>query len=348
MSRRRTVVKISGCGQKDYVSFKIEERDRLTTFNATFLSRQTTSSRAQKVGPKLRGSTLGFTGGGVGGDGKRKEEIGDLIRLHSHFDLFLPAATASASCQCTIGSNWPLPQESLQILAVVSECAYTFHPLAMPVVSSTTPRLGDSGGNYFVKTRVSHRDAPSYLPCSANCNIQLVVGDSTRTRQFLSILIIDDLWLLLLLSELIFHSADLKRMSRGGQSATTRVYGWAVSVAQKKRARLWAPVIEANLNERILFLMLVLSTRVYDKPRRTTERPKNTLQLLDLFRYQLHQNYSLRGWGNQTNLRSDLAVALWTITANGGTEGGNEKIAVLSNFRFSRPIHSYLHEFCTD
>jgi hypothetical protein len=33
-SRRRTIVKISGCAQKDYytVSFKVEERDRLITF----------------------------------------------------------------------------------------------------------------------------------------------------------------------------------------------------------------------------------------------------------------------------------------------------------------------------
>ncbi|KAF8164131.1 hypothetical protein K438DRAFT_1775647 [Mycena galopus ATCC 62051] len=48
-----------------------------------------------------------FESGGIGGDGKTQEEIGDLIRLHSHFALFLPATTASASFQFTIGSNWP-------------------------------------------------------------------------------------------------------------------------------------------------------------------------------------------------------------------------------------------------
>jgi hypothetical protein len=45
-----TIIKISGCAQKDlldrWFGFKIEECDRLTTFSFTLLSCQTTSSRA--------------------------------------------------------------------------------------------------------------------------------------------------------------------------------------------------------------------------------------------------------------------------------------------------------------
>jgi hypothetical protein len=47
---------------------------------------------------------LGEKGHGVNDDGigKTKEEIGDLIRLHSHSALFLPTITMSASCQVWI------------------------------------------------------------------------------------------------------------------------------------------------------------------------------------------------------------------------------------------------------
>ncbi|KAF8144538.1 hypothetical protein K438DRAFT_2101722 [Mycena galopus ATCC 62051] len=117
------------------------------------------------------------------------------------------------------------------------KCAYTFYPLLMPAVSSTTPRLGDSDGNYFVKTRVSHRNAPSDLRCSANCNIQpAVVGDMftsnkiSQTRVMIPSHSLKDL-------EISWEFPNIAP-GRFDSSATTRVHGRAVSLAQKKGVRL--------------------------------------------------------------------------------------------------------------
>ncbi|KAJ6629000.1 hypothetical protein B0H10DRAFT_1987618 [Mycena sp. CBHHK59/15] len=72
-------------------------------------------------------------------------------------------------------------QESFGFRLSSRKCVYTFSPLVMPVVSSTTQRLGYSGGSYFVKTRIPHRDAPSYLPCFGNCTLQPVVAGDMFT-----------------------------------------------------------------------------------------------------------------------------------------------------------------------
>jgi hypothetical protein len=91
-----------------------------------------------------------FEGRGVGDDGKRKEEIGNLIRLHSHSTLFLPPTTTSTSCQFTYESesNWPSgthcnpPAESLS-RSLKSLCSY------LVVVWSWCP--------FFEKTSPSRR-----------------------------------------------------------------------------------------------------------------------------------------------------------------------------------------------
>ncbi|KAJ7331030.1 hypothetical protein DFH08DRAFT_815110 [Mycena albidolilacea] len=60
------------------------------------------------------------------------------------------------------------------------KCVYTFHPLVMPGVFSTTLRLGYLGGSNFVKTRIP---PPSYLLWFANCNLQPEVFTSNKLFQ---------------------------------------------------------------------------------------------------------------------------------------------------------------------
>jgi hypothetical protein len=51
----------------------------------------------------------------------------------------------------------------------------------MPVLSSTTPRLGYAGGNCFVKTEIPHRGAPSYLPCFTSSKLRHIMDGGVLT-----------------------------------------------------------------------------------------------------------------------------------------------------------------------
>jgi hypothetical protein len=83
-------------------------------------------------------------------------------------------------------------QESIRLSAFVSEMrVYLLFTYEARCILRATP-LGYSEVNYFVKTRVPHHDAPSYLLYFTNCKLRLVVaGDVFISNEFVPALSLD-------------------------------------------------------------------------------------------------------------------------------------------------------------